>query len=703
MRCTVGASQKGSSQYSRIGRLEDLKSFPRLPLDGQIDLTYRCNNNCRHCWLRIPTDSPARKEELSFDEIRRIADDARAMGCRQWSISGGEPMLRPDFPEIFDCLTRKATTYSLNTNGTLITPEIAQLLRRKGSKMIALYGATADVHDAVTRHAGGFEEEMRGFAYLREACAGFIVQLTPMRANWHQWDRMVELARSLSPHWRVGAAWLHLSSDRSAQKNTEIARQRLAPRDVIELDKPDPTCGEGMDGIPAHRQLRDGVCGVAANGDDRLFAACIAGRRDFHIDPYAKMSFCCFIKDPSLRFDLRRGTFREAWDAFIPSLADKVRGGGEYRANCGSCEYRVDCRWCAVHGYLETGRYTAPVPYLCAIGKEARRFKVEWQKKHRRYFRVAGITVRLESDLDLDAVVFKPGLARFAVAGPGHDNVTIRHCFELPDLKGEDLGEQLYRKPPWAISRKKGAWYYRGISPDESDAGLHRVAVFSDDHTRATIYSPPRDAQLIRRSGWRSLSLFPTDQIWLAPLLADRHAALLHSAAVILNGQGLLFVGYSEAGKSTTVTMLKDAREPKDSGEPFGSLEILCDDRNIVRRWDDGWRVHGTWSHGDVSDVSPASGPLRAVLFLRQDSQSEVVPLTDRKETWRRLLATLIKPMATAEWWQKELEVLERLVKEVPCYMMHFDRSGAIVAELEKLTKDVRLQSSAIRPPSEVV
>jgi hypothetical protein len=56
----------------------------------------------------------------------------------------------------------------------------------------------------------------------------------------------------------------------------------------------------------------------------------------------------------------------------------------------------------------------------------------------------------------------------------------------------------------------------------------------------------------------------------------------------------------------------------------------------------------------------------------------------DRKEIWRRLLATLIKPMVTAEWWQKEMDVLEQIVKEVRCYVMKFDQSGAIVEVLRK-------------------
>lgn len=705
------------SDYSRLMYTSQL---PRLPLRGHLDLTYRCNNACRHCWLWLPANAREQGDELAFDEIRVIADQARALGTHQWHLSGGEPMLRDDFPEIFDYLTRKSTGYGLNTNGTLITPQIAQLLKRKGTKLIALYGATADVYDDVTRHPGGFEMAMRGLAYLREAGAGFIVQLIPMRANWHQWDKMIELAESLSPHWRVGASWLYLSASGSPEKNREIAAQRLAPREVIALDKPDPAYGERMEEIDG----RDKEC-LAPTNDDRLFAPCIAERRDFHIDPYGKMSWCSRIKDPALRYDLRRGTFRQAWEEFIPSCADMVRGGDEWRDNCGSCEKRADCRWCAVYAYLETRRYSARIPYLCAVADEARKFKDEWQTKHLRHFRIAGITVRVESDLDFDTIRFRDELSAFVVDGPGDDNVTLRHYFELPDLQGKDLGEELYRKAPWAISRKKdGTWIYRGISPDGSDRDLHRVAVFNSNHTHGTIYSPPRDLEHIRENGWYSLSLFPTDQIWLAPLLADRNAVLLHSAAAIVNGQGLVFVGHSSAGKSTTMEMLKAARGSAGAGERGRAgegergrqgdrgmegaelqVEILCDDRNVIRKWDAStigdsqfaicnsqlaipWRVHGTWSHGTTADVSPASAPLRAILFLQQDTHNEITPLTDRKEIWQRLLATFIRPMVTAEWWQKELDVLTQIVQEVPCFTMKFDPSGRIVSELMRMTND---------------
>jgi hypothetical protein len=321
----------------------------------------------------------------------------------------------------------------------------------------------------------------------------------------------------------------------------------------------------------------------------------------------------------------------------------------------------------------------------------------EWQKKHRRYFKIAGITVCVECEMDFATIKFRQEFAPFAVDGPGDDNVTIRHYFEMPDMKGNDLGKELYHKVPWAISRKNDTWYYQGISPSPDDPELHRLAVFNADYTRATIYSPHGTGECISSDGWYSLSLFPTDQIWLAPLLADRNAVLMHSAAAIVNGHGLLFVGHSEAGKSTTMTLLKNAGErtntgfdPAEGGNPGHSLqtEILCDDRNIVRRWNDRWYVHGTWSHGDVPDVASSSAPLRAILFLQQDTINEIAPLTDRREIWKRLLATLIRPMVTTTWWQKELDVLEKIVEEIPCYTMRFDKSGGIVQELLHLVQD---------------
>lgn len=647
------------STYARIQSGSDL----RLPLEGSIDLTYRCNNACRHCWVRLGADAPEERDELSFDEIRRIADEARAMGTRSWSISGGEPMLRPDFADIFEYLTAKAKTYSLNTNGTLITPAIAQLLKRKGSKMVALYGATAETYDRVAMHPGGFELAMQGFRYLREAGAGFIVQLIPMRENWHEWEQMQTLANSLSEHVRVGAAWLYKTACGSAARNGEIDRQRLDPAMVIELDQPIPR-DENDNEISSEKPM----------GDDSLFTGCIADRSSFHINPYGQMSFCSYIQDPSLRYDLRKGTFQEGWEVFLPSLVGKVRGGKEYLENCAVCDLRADCKWCPAYGHLEHGRFSAPVEYLCAIAREARQFKQDWVQRNRRYYKIAEITLQVESDLPFAEDSFSPAVEKFRVEKPGDDVVTIRHHFELPDLKGKDLGEQVYRKPPWAIYKGKAQWIYLSIPPDEERDEFYKVAVFNRDYSHGRVYHQDCDGFL--RGGGNAITQMVTDQILLAQLLAQRKGFILHSAGAILNGSGVLFVGHSEAGKTTITRLLMQ------SGE---DVEILCDDRNIVRRFEGSWRVFGSWSHGDIDNVSAESAPLEAIFFLEQASEDQLLFISDTVERVKRLLACLIRPYASVDWWEKSLSSVEKLVGEVPCYRMQFTKNGEVVTRLERL------------------
>ncbi len=400
------------SEYLAVKKIQ---SQPRLPLVGEIDLTWRCNNACRHCWISLPAGSAEKDRELSFDEIRRIADEARALGCRQWNITGGEPLLRPDFPEIFEYLTSRSATYSLNTNGTLITPAIARQLKRKGNKMVALYGATAEVYDHVVRRPGAFEQVMQGFAYLKEAGAGFMVQLIPMRANRHQWDAMVELAECLSPRWRVGASWLYLSASGSAERNAEIRAQRLEPKDMVLLDPPDISFADRMEQVRSDNTVSTG-CGMKIQSDDRLFAACIESRREFHVDAYGSVSFCCFIKDPALRYDVRHGTLREAWEEFIPSLAEQVHGGSEYLGNCGSCR-NSNCNWCGAYAYLEHGRYNSPIPYLCDTARAESRYVDGWKKNHRRYYRIAGISVQVDSDLPITDDTFAPKFRKFQANG----------------------------------------------------------------------------------------------------------------------------------------------------------------------------------------------------------------------------------------------------------------------------------------------
>ena len=636
----------------------------RLPLNGEIDLTYRCNNNCLHCWLIESQSSNLINSELSFDEIRKIVLEARSMGCRTWCISGGEPMLRPDFADLFDFITSKSKRYTLNSNGTLITPKIANLMKRVGSKMIALYGATPETHDFITQNPGSFESTIRGISYLKEANAGFIVQLIIMKDNFHEYQKMIDLAESLGSHYRISSYWLYCSASFSKDRNDSIKKQRLSSEQILTIEPAIPPYSLFKE-QPDYSMLESKFCNAPID-DSRLFHSCIKKRTTFHIDPYGQFTFCSFVKDPELMFDLKNSSFAEAWDKFLPEISQKTYDLTEYRNKCGRCKLRPYCDWCMVFSYLEHKKYTKEIQSLCDLAKKRKKFVKQWKKNHRKYFKIAGVTIQVESLLPILSNTYSKKFKLFETKGPGSDTISFRLYFKKPELKNTESMKLVYDKTPWRILRSKNYWIYQQKfkNPNTiSDAG---IAVFNKDHSKGKIFNPGENKFL--QGNLKSLTvLFNTDQILLARILADRQAFILHSAGMIINNHGFLFAGHSDAGKSTIISLLKHKGQ------------ILCDDRNVIRCWpQNNIRVYGSWSHGDVQELSSNEAPLKAICFIEQSKNNELIIIQDKKDIMRRLILLTIKPMVTKDWWEKIFTIYDKIVENTPFYILRFNKHDSL-------------------------
>jgi MoaA/NifB/PqqE/SkfB family radical SAM enzyme len=648
---------------------------PRLPLKAGIDVTYRCNNDCLHCWLVEPDAGKARDSELTTGDWLSIIDQSRALGIREWTVSGGEPLIRDDFAEILSYIKQKSKFVTVFSNGTLIPSYPADLF--KGCDLqISLYGATPLIHDHVTRSTGSFEKAMQGIRYLQENHIPFTIRIFPLKDNFFEWPHMLELAKTLTDTVRIGASWLHLSASGNELKNEEIRSQRLDPAQVISLDPPNLCYDERFNDAEK--------CSKMLN-DDRLFAGCIAGRKEFHIDPYGKMSFCLCVQDPRLRYDLVNGSVSEAWDAFIPSCAGIIRGDKQYIKTCGNCDQRLDCKWCSVYSYLEHREHGRPVDYLCHISVENKRYKENWQKHHRRFFEIAGISIQVDSDRPFDDGEFDKRFDSFIRPSPGTDLVRLEHHYGLPKIANHELGKKVFHHAPWKVYQKENGWIYISYLDTPPDEQWLQVTVFNKDYSHAHIYNNPDIFG--QGKSFNSLAHYTSDQLWIAHILSLRQGFYLHSTGLITNGDGLLFVGHSEAGKSTTTRMFTS------------KALVLCDDRNIVRRWNDGWHVHGSWSHGEIPDVSNHSAPLRAVFFIEKAPANRLIMMHDHLQRKQRLLSCLIRPVITPDWWELVLPLVNDLARSVPCYIMEFDKSGDIVPIIEKLIIEL---PSAVERDSQV-
>ncbi len=159
-----------------------------------------CNLACRHCWItpRFVNGKPDPGDVIDVEALRAAVIEAKPMGLSSAKLTGGEPMLHPQFLEIVDMLTAEGLEVNMETNGTLLTPEIARYLKDQtnlGFTSVSLDGADAATHDAFRGVEGAFDATLRGLDAL--VAAGYTnsqVIMSVHHANRSQIDDLIRLA-----------------------------------------------------------------------------------------------------------------------------------------------------------------------------------------------------------------------------------------------------------------------------------------------------------------------------------------------------------------------------------------------------------------------------------------------------------------------------------------------------------------------------
>jgi len=319
----------------------------RVPLSGSIELTFRCNLRCVHCY--IPDYSG--RGEMSTAEITRILDEIADEGCLWLLLTGGEVFLRADFPEIYRHAKRRGFLITIFSNGTLVDERLADLLAEYPPFGIefTLYGLSDETYLRTTGFPGRFSRVRRGIDLLLSRRLPLSLKAVAMEPLAGEIEAMQEFCAALGVRFRYDAM-VHGRLDGSLAPTTA----RSTPESVVAYDARDPErLGEWL---KFYRQY------VAPTRPTPYLMSCGAGVNSFHIDPKGTLLTCEAL--PLNGYDLRRGTFREGWYGVAAALRERLAGPENV---CAPCELKALCDRCPATATLETGSPDGWIPYYCEV------------------------------------------------------------------------------------------------------------------------------------------------------------------------------------------------------------------------------------------------------------------------------------------------------------------------------------------------
>lgn len=363
----------------RLSRLSVWKKLAerRRPLSFELEITARCNNNCRHCYINLPANDPdATRKELSATEIAELADQAVALDALWCLITGGEPLLREDFPEIYISLRKKGLLISVFTNACLISPDHIALFKQFPPRDIevTVYGATQETYERVTRKAGSFAAFRRGLDLLLDNGIPVHLKAMALRSNVHQLPEIAAFCRRHTRDFFRFDPVLHLRFDGNTERNSEIIGERLTPEEIAGIEQADEERSDTLKKHCAHFIFPE-----THPSDCRHVFRCGAGDNTFSVSPNGFFHLCPSLRHPECIRDLKTTNLADAWESFVPQVRAKTSSDPVFLEKCHSCSIINLCLWCPAHAHLETGKLDGWCEYFCRVA-HARRAALERAK-----------------------------------------------------------------------------------------------------------------------------------------------------------------------------------------------------------------------------------------------------------------------------------------------------------------------------------
>src|ERR1700733_2891280 len=310
-----------------------------VPLSVHLDITYRCNERCVHCYLDHDDHG-----EMTTAEIKKLLGELAEAGVFLLTLSGGEIMVRKDFFEILEYARELMFVVKLKTNAILIGPREADRIRDIGGDgiQVSIYSHRPEVHDAVTKVAGSLKRSLDAIRILKSRGLNVSISNVLMKDSAQDYAGVRALATEMGVHSALDPMITPMmDGDRSplqlnvsATALKEVFRDPAFAVDIKEMSD-SPT---EMDHVP-----------------------CSAGHSACYVSPYGDLYPCVSFPLPS--GNVRKQRFIDIWNH--SEQLNEVRSIRiKDLPNCSACGNVSTCSRCPGLAYME-GNMRGPSTQDC--------------------------------------------------------------------------------------------------------------------------------------------------------------------------------------------------------------------------------------------------------------------------------------------------------------------------------------------------
>jgi hypothetical protein len=274
--------------------------------------------------------------------------------------------------------------------------------------------------------------------------------------------------------------------------------------------------------------------------------------------------------------------------------------------------------------------------------------------------RIAGVAISIEGDYSGEIA---PAYLPFV--GQGKTDISLRLHHSIPTVVVED---KVFESPPiWTLYRENGASVIR-LFPEMDD--LKRILLLPHHLKHADLYFVDDSIRFM------DPYFGPTLELLLMHYLPQARGVILHACGIVIEDKGILFVGESGAGKSTLAKLW----------DQENGVDILSDDRIIVRKQGGQFRAYGTPWHGEAAFSSPREARLERIFFLSHGQENSTREMTGIDPV-ARLLTCSFPPLWDPQGMEFTLELLSQIAAHVPFQELSFRPEKSVLALVKKIIK----------------